>query len=120
MINIDKIIQIESSGRPDVVSSKGAIGLMQITPICLKDYNKCNNAKLTMEDMKFPSLNIMVGAWYLNERIPQLLKSKNLPDCDFTRIIAYNAGVQRVEGIFDRLCVETENYLRKYFEVEVL
>lgn len=34
------IIQVESGGNPNAVSKAGAVGLMQITPIVLKEYNK--------------------------------------------------------------------------------
>jgi len=42
-INWDKlvasVIEVESHGEPSLVSPKGAIGLMQITPIVLKEFN---------------------------------------------------------------------------------
>jgi soluble lytic murein transglycosylase-like protein len=120
MINIDKIIKIESSGRHDAISKKGAVGLMQITQICLKDYNNNHKEGFLFEDMLIPENNIKVGTWYFNERIPELLKAFSIPDCDLTRLICYNAGVLKAQAMIETLPFETENYLKKYFEVEVL
>lgn len=120
MINIDKIIQIESSGRPDVVSDKGAIGLMQITPIALKDYNQRYGTQFTINDLRDEELNRVIGDNILELRIPEQLKAKGLPDCDFLRLVSYNAGIVEAKRVFESLPTETKNYLKKYFEVEVL
>ena len=82
---IPYIIQVESGGNPDVVSSKGAVGLMQITPIVLKEYNlnaqpEVTDNKLVVyqeyhyEDLFIVESNIEIGTWYLRRLRDYYLK----------------------------------------------
>ena len=90
--NVDKylvysIIRAESFYDKDAVSSKGACGLMQITPdtgewiaekLNLKDFSR--------EDLFDPEKNIMMGVWYFKYLLERF-------DGDVTvAIAAYNAG----------------------------
>lgn len=85
------VIMAESSGNPDALSKAGGVGLMQITPIVLKEWNRYNypmgvvvsrsNAKrLGLEvydnigDLFNPSLNVEVGEWYLRRLQTHYLK----------------------------------------------
>jgi soluble lytic murein transglycosylase-like protein len=113
-INIQRIIQIESAGNVKAFNRhSGARGLMQITEICLKDYNQFHKEKFNMNDMYNAEKNITVGSWYLNVRIPQLLKHFNLEISDKNIICAYNSGINNVKrGITPK---ETRNYIKKYF-----
>lgn len=85
------IIWTESKFDPEVVSSRGAVGLMQIMP----DTGKWIAGKLGMEDFEEenlhdPETNIQMGCWYL-----KFLSDKF--DGDTTKIAAaYNAGHNRV------------------------
>src|SRR3990167_9498323 len=64
---IPAIIQVESSGNPNAVSKAGAIGLMQITPIVLKEYNQhAPSGFLCGIDLYNPYDNKAIGAWYLH------------------------------------------------------
>ena len=42
---------------------------------------------------------MMVSEWYMNNRIPQLLKAFDLKDTVNNRLISYNAGVGRLKQI---------------------
>lgn len=55
----------ESGGRETVVSSAGAIGLFQIKPIVLDDYQRVEGITLDEQDLFDPIVNIDVGAFYL-------------------------------------------------------
>ena len=87
------IIKIESGGNPSAVSKDGCVGLMQISPIVLKEWNVINETIVeweegeelcrtqrkkgyfygqdfdppfyTMNDMYNPIKNKRVGTWYL-------------------------------------------------------
>jgi soluble lytic murein transglycosylase len=80
------VIRVESMFRPDAVSSKNAIGLMQVTKgtgrwaaekLGLKDY--------TDEKLFEPDTNIHIGCWYLASLY------REFGDTDLV-LAAYNAG----------------------------
>ena len=78
------VIKAESDFRPDVVSRKGAVGLMQLTPDTA--------ATLRVGDPYDPIQNIRGGA-------KQLRHLLNLYEGDLPlTLAAYNAGVHRVKG----------------------
>ena len=145
-IDIPTIIQIESNGNPNAYNkSSGAIGLMQITPIVLKEYNKegiftqeIKTRRLySLGDLYVPTINIEIGTWYINERIPQMLKAYNLLDSIDNRLIAYNWGIGNLKNWVERhtsvivysgkpsksinpnhfLPKETQNYIKKYHKL---
>ena len=108
---LDALIFAESSNNPNAKSDKNARGLMQITDPALTDYNTYKQADYTMDQMYDPSLNQAVGTWYLNQRIPQMLKHYKLPDTTEYRLWAYNAGIGNVvKGIKPK---ETQDYIAK-------
>lgn len=113
-INVLKIIQIESSGNPLAFNrNSGARGLMQITPLCLKEWNNFHSTEqYTLRDLFNPEINIKVGTWYLNQRIPQLLRHYKLAVDTDNMLWAYNAGILRV--INNEMPKETRDYLRRY------
>ncbi len=126
-VNLDIIAQIESNGNPNAYNKRsGAIGLYQITPICLKDYNQhyirnygnIPNEKFyySNEDLYDPIINFRIANWYLNTRIPELLKHYHKPITIDNILWAYNAGIGNlVKGIKP---LETRNYIKKYHKLE--
>jgi len=115
MVDIDIIIQIESSGNPNAYNkSSGAIGLMQITPICLEEWNSYLFHKtIASYELYTSKINIMIGTWYLKKRIPQMLRYFKKPVTLENVLICYNAGINYVvKGLL--LPQETINYILKY------
>lgn len=113
-IDMEQVYQIESSGNPKAYNeSSQARGLGQITPIVLKEWNNFHpGLQFTAEELFNPDINREVSTWYMQKRIPQMLKAKGLPITDETMLWAYNAGIGRVvEGVKP---VETRNYIQKY------
>lgn len=112
VVDLDTIRQIESSGNPLAVSKTGACGLYQIMPCVLQEYNQFNKTNYSRLDLFNPKTNEKIANWYLNKRIPQMLrhygKEVNTNNC----IIAYNAGIRAV--VKGYLPKETKNYLNKY------
>ena len=117
---IPYIIQQESRGNPHAVSEKGAIGLMQITPIVLREYCQEEIGDLVGEFTRINQnilfdrdKNIMIGTWYLNR-----LKDHYLKD-DFTipRLLScYNAGPTKMKKLnwnIDKAPKETRDYVYK-------
>ena len=113
LINLNKIKQIESHGNPLAYNkSSGARGLYQITQICLDEYNNYNNKSYNSNDLFIPSINEAIASWYLEKRIPQMLKYYNLEVTVENILWAYNGGIGKVrKNIMDK---ETENYIEKY------
>ena len=113
LIDLDKIIKIESSWNHKALNKRTkATGLAQITPICLKEFNQFNKTKYTMEDMFNPQKNMRVAYWYLNNRIPQMLKHFKLPVTVDNVLIAYNSGIENVRRW--RIYNETREYIKRY------
>jgi soluble lytic murein transglycosylase len=99
------VIKVESDFRPDAVSRKGAVGLMQLTPDTA--------VTLRVRDINDPLQNIRGGARQL--RLLLTLYEDNLP----LALAAYNAGIHRVKGGRIPRIRETRRYVRKvlgYYE----
>lgn len=111
-IDLGIIANIESTGHPDAYNRhSGAVGLYQITPICLKDYNKYNKSMLMVDMYKGP-MAFIVANWYLNDRIPSLMRSMDIKDTSKNRLWAYNAGIGNIRK--GRMPRETRQYIAKY------
>ena len=118
-IDMEKIAQIESSNNPLAWNKKDdSRGLFQITPICLEDYNNFHpKAKHTMDDLWNVSISTLIADWYINQRIPQMLRYYDREDTVENRIIAFNAGISYVVS-GKSIPKITKDYLRKYGELK--
>ena len=118
-VDINIIAKIESNGNPLAYNFKsGAMGLCQITSICYWEYIQLVDKSLGEPYIKGhhplydPETNCRIADWYLNVRIPQMLKAKHQAISLENILWAYNAGIGKVvKGIMPR---ETRNYIRKY------
>lgn len=114
-IDMDKIMMIESSGNPLAYrKADDSIGLFQITPVVLKEWNNFHpKEQHTRADLWNPVVNKKIADWYINKRIPQMLKYYGKPDTVPNRITAYNAGINYV--VKDKpLPRITKLYIKKY------
>ena len=117
-INIDTIIQLESSGNPNAYNSKdGDSGLMQITPILLAEWNIFHKTKVTQKDLFNADLNRRIGTWYLTKRIPQMLRAFKKPVTIENILICYNAGIAYVAKN-RKLPEVTKRYIEKYKKMQ--
>jgi hypothetical protein len=116
VINYKVLAQIESSNNPKAYNKySGAIGLFQITHICLSDYNSIRYHNVTMNDLYNPDVNYKVASWYLEVKIPEYLKYYKIEDTLENRLVCYHAGIQAV--VLGKWTKETVNYLKKYKEL---
>ena len=113
-IELRKIIAIESKGDVKAYNHRSkARGLCQITPICLKEYNAFHKVKYTAGDLFNKEINIYIASWYLEIRIPQMLKYYKKLISTRNILISYNAGISYV--VRDKeLKQETKDYIIKY------
>lgn len=113
-INLRKIIYIESSGNNLAWNRiDDSRGLFQITPICLKEYNRLNTRHYSPDDLWNPEINTKIAHWYLTKRIPQMLRRFGKPATVENILIAYNAGISYVAHN-KPLPKITKLYLKKY------
>jgi len=114
-IDLDRIIAIESGGRTHVDSFRGAKfgrGLCQVSEICLREYNDFNGTNYSPQDLYKPDINKAIASWYLEVRIPQLLRHYGKAVSLENILWAYNGGIGRV--VKGQMARETENYIAKY------
>ena len=110
------IVQVESNGNPNAISKAGCVGLLQISPIVLKEWNDeiawCykmwgfdyadghtgaleasgfteNDSSYEWEDLLYPEVNLRVGEWYLRR-----LRDHYLKDVEFS-IYAYDEKTKK-------------------------
>lgn len=111
-VDMKIIAQIESSGNPMAYNKTSqARGLYQITPICLADYNQIHNVLIMEKSLFGLKTSYKVANWYMNTRIPQLLKHYKKADTLSNRLIAYNCGISCVDKPLPK---ETQGYINKY------
>jgi soluble lytic murein transglycosylase len=85
------VIYQESKFRASVVSSSGAIGLMQLTPATARGIAiRTGGSKFRTQDLYNPEINIRYGAWYLDNLF------KKYGDEELV-LAAYNAGQGNVD-----------------------
>jgi hypothetical protein len=120
VMDMDIIIDIESSCNPDTKDSpSGARGLCQIMPSTWKECTKRMGVDWSWEvDAHDAEKSLKVGTYYINTRIPQMIKYYKLPDTFKSRIIAYSWGIGNLRkydaGKVTELPKETSDYINKY------
>lgn len=128
MIDIGKIIKIESDNRPDLVQEKsGAVGLMQILPVggALDDWNFAFvDRKFEPKDLLNPYVNMLIGIWYLFVQLPRIFHRKGINPDDQLLLIGYNWGPGNAikwwnnDRTTEGLPKETQDYIKKYMNLK--
>lgn len=88
---IASVTNVESSFRADSVSSRGAVGLMQLMPSTAEWI--CGKMKIEYDESKLvePHYNLRIGAYYLSYLLGQF-------DDQTLALCAYNAGPTTVKS----------------------
>ena len=85
------VIYQESKFRSSVVSSSGAIGLMQLTPATARGIAiRTGGSRFRTDDLYNPEINIRYGAWYLDNLFKKYGNEQLV-------LAAYNAGQGNVD-----------------------
>lgn len=115
-VDINIIIQIESSGNPNAMGKAGEIGLMQISSSVLREWNSRVGTKYNAGDLYTPTINVRIGSWYFNKRAVQYLKYYKFEDTIENRIRVYNWGIGKMIKHRDNLEKKTPNKTRRYIK----
>jgi soluble lytic murein transglycosylase-like protein len=122
-IDMDRIIAIESAGNPRAVSPAGCRGLCQIAEGTWIECTARMGVAWTWDQDAFqPGENRAVGHYYINTRIPEMLRYYGIDDNHATRIGAYNWGIGRLRRAWERYGhdwlahapKETQDYVIQY------
>jgi soluble lytic murein transglycosylase len=85
------VIYQESKFRPNVRSSSGAVGLMQLLPATAKGIAvHTGGTRFRTDDLYDPEINVRYGAWYLRHLLDRYGDEE-------TALAAYNAGQKNVD-----------------------
>ncbi|MFT3695715.1 MAG: transglycosylase SLT domain-containing protein [Kofleriaceae bacterium] len=102
------LVERESDGRPSVRSGS-AVGLMQIVPVVLTDYNKRHGTTYQSEQLVDPAINVAMGCEVLriivenyrkfHPRIPNFQTDWNNPRFVELLTFGWNAGFSEAGGV---------------------
>ncbi|NLF94412.1 MAG: lytic transglycosylase domain-containing protein [Oligosphaeraceae bacterium] len=95
---VKAVIWRESRWQPLVVGAHGEVGMMQITPGAVADWQRVNRKSAPARAELFqPELNIEIGTWYLAQagRHWQDYRAKEI-----LQLAEYNAGYGRVSKLW--------------------
>ena len=116
-IDVAIIAEIESGNDATAVNAReSALGAHQIRECVIEDYNDFGpgrSAPLAHFDVFDPIVSAVVADWYVNRRIPAMLKCYGYPDTTATRLIAYNAGIKYARP-GKHVPSSTLTYIKKY------
>lgn len=125
-MDMETVFHMESSHNPIAVSSAGAKGIGQIMG---STWEECT--RLMGVDWPFDRYwsdvekNRAVAEYYMEHRIPKMLKAYDIPVTTETMLASYNGGIGRVKDAWRRggpiawksyLPGETQEYIERYHE----
>ncbi|HRR41468.1 MAG TPA: transglycosylase SLT domain-containing protein [Syntrophales bacterium] len=100
------VMDAESNFRQDVVSRKGAIGIMQVKPIVAREFSEAVGIPYRPHVLRGTRANIHFGVYYLSWLSQHF-------DNDHAVLFAYNAGFTRARQSITRSSEPKTLYTRK-------
>ncbi|NLZ62574.1 MAG: lytic transglycosylase domain-containing protein [Lentisphaerae bacterium] len=95
---VKAVIWRESRWQPLAVGAQGEIGMMQITPGAVADWQQMNCKSLpTRAELFQPEMNIEIGTWYLAQAGKHW---QDYRDKEILQLAEYNAGYGRVSKLW--------------------
>ena len=98
------------------VGSDNSWGEFQITRVVLEEYNNHHHTGYTTQDLLDLAINENIAHWYMEVRIPQLLRHFGLPVTVDNCIICWNGGIRA--AIHHHLSRITKRYIKEYHKLE--
>ena len=109
----------ESTFVPDIRSSAGAVGLMQLMPLTARRYARAFKLPDSASLLRNPEANVRIGTAYLADKIKEFgglhlaLSSYNAGEAAVREWLAERPGLPREEFIDDIPYPETQNYVKR-------
>ena len=109
----------ESTFVPDIRSSAGAVGLMQLMPMTARRYARAFKLPYSASLLRDPEANVRIGTAYLADKIKEFgglhlaLASYNAGESPVRQWMAERPGLPREEFIDDIPYPETQNYIKR-------
>lgn len=120
LVDMGVVAIIESGGNPGAVretATDRSYGLFQVSPICLKEWNNFHpQDRYGLVDLLDAENNTRIAYWYMNERLPRLLRHYKVPVTVSSLITAYNAGIENARK--GRVPPVTKAYIKRYFQLK--
>lgn len=120
------VIRVESGYRPDAVSRRGAVGLMQLMPSTAQ-WIAVTTHQTPHPNLRDPKTNIALGTWYLTYLLRRYHNNETLA------LAAYNGGPETVDRWIETGVLsldeqgasripypETENFVRRVAQFRVV
>lgn len=96
-IDLSAISHIESSNNSAAIGDGGqALGLYQLHKCVIQDYNEAHDTSYLHQDALSSTISHKVVSWYVQDRIPALLKHFKIPVNTENVLTAYNLGIGEV------------------------
>lgn len=95
------IIKVESNFKPQRISRKQAVGLMQLMPSTANWIAEKTGQNMKDVNLTDPAVNIRMGSWYLNSirhEFSSFLEGRENADRIAVIAAAYNAGPSKVKS----------------------
>ena len=119
VIDFHAIAQIESNSGRDMAAyslNRDDVGLYQVTHVVLEEYNQYHSHGYTKADLLDNNINAIVAQWYMEVRIPRLLRHFGLRVTVDNCLICWNGGIKA--AIKHHLTGITKRYLREYHKID--
>lgn len=103
------LLRVESTFKPESLSSAGAVGLAQVVPKWHQQRIKEARTKVDAYSLYEPRLNLYVGAWVLREYIDQ--SAGNIR----RGLLRYNGSLDDPEQKYAHMVLAEAQYVRRAF-----
>lgn len=114
-IDYEALRYIESRGQRTAHNVEcDARGLYQITPVVLEAWNDRHpNRRYDKGDLFDPRVNEEIARWYMDTRIPEMLRHYGVPVNTYNKLWAYYAGIINV--VNENHTPAVQEYIQNYF-----
>ena len=119
LVDMNAISWIESKHHLEAhrhVGQDESWGEYQVTQVVLDEYNTHHGTQYGSNDLYRRTTSFRIARWYMDIRIPQLLRHYGIHDTIDNRLICWNGGIRA--AIHHHLSRITQRYIKQYHNLE--